>query len=172
MSRSDEVEAWAERVLGECGPPDLLINNAAVINRNAPLWDVPEEEFSQLIDVNVKGTVNVLRAFLPAMLERASGVIVNFSSGWGRSTAPEVAPYCASKWAIEGLTRALAAELPSGLAAVPVNPGIINTDMLECCFGTSASSFPDAGAWAERAVPFLLGLKPEDNGQPLSVPGQ
>jgi len=68
----------------------------------------------------VKGTANVIRYFVPDMVRRKSGVIVNFSSGWGRSTDAEVAPYCASKWAIEGLTQALSQELPSGMAAVPV----------------------------------------------------
>ena len=114
---------------------------------------------------------NVIRAFLPSMLTRGTGVIVNFSSGWGRSTSPEVAPYCATKWAIEGLTRALADELPRGMAAVPLNPGIINTEMLQSCFGPSASSYPDADAWARRAVPFLLRLGPKDNGKPLTAPG-
>ena len=88
------------------------MNNAATINRNAPLWKVPAEEFSRVIDVNVKGVVNVIRHLLPAMIERSHGVVVNFSSWWGRSGAAEVAPYCATKWAIEGLTRAMAAELP------------------------------------------------------------
>ena len=80
------------------------------------------------MDVNIKGTVNVIRHFVPAMVERRRGVIVNFSSGWGRSTRAEVAPYCATKWAIEGFTQALAQELPPGMAAVPLNPGIINTE--------------------------------------------
>ena len=96
-------------------------------------------------------------------------MIVNFSSEWGRSTSPEVAPYCATKWAVEGLTRALAQELPRGLAAVPVNPGIIDTDMLRSCFGDSAGHYPDPREWAETAVPFLLGLGPKDNGRPLSI---
>ncbi len=100
------VKAWADRVIAEHGPPDLLINNAALINRNAPLWAVPAAEFDHVIDVNIKGVVNVIRHFAPAMIARGSGVIANLSSGWGRSTAPEVAPYCATKWAIEGLTRA------------------------------------------------------------------
>src|SRR4029079_14412946 len=99
------------------------------------------------------------------------GVIVNISSGWGRSTAAEVAPYCASKWAVEGLTRALAQELPRGMAAVPLNPGIIDTDMLRTCFGGSAGNYPSPERWAEQAVPFLLGLGAKDNGQALTVPG-
>ena len=170
VSRDARVRAWAKRLLAG-GPPDLLVNNAALINHNAPLWKVPEEEFSRIVDVNIKGVVNVLRHFLPAMVERGRGVIVNISSGWGRSVAPEVAPYCATKWAVEGLTRALAEELPAGMVAVPLNPGIINTDMLYTCWGEGADNYPDAWAWAKRAVPMLLKLAPKDNGRPLSVPG-
>ncbi|NOX53152.1 MAG: SDR family oxidoreductase [Planctomycetes bacterium] len=165
------VRRWAEVVCGKLGPPDLLINNAAVINRNAPLWEVSAEEFSRVVDVNLKGVANVIRHFVPAMIERGRGVIVNVSSGWGRSTAPEVAPYCATKWAIEGLTQALAQELPPGMAAVPVNPGIIDTEMLRSCFGPSAASYPTPQRWARKAVPFLLSLSSRDNGHPLTVPG-
>jgi NAD(P)-dependent dehydrogenase (short-subunit alcohol dehydrogenase family) len=163
------VRAWAAKVLPG-GPPDLLLNNAATINRNAPLWKVPAEEFSCVVDVNIKGVVNVIRHFLSAMVERGNGVVVNFSSWWGREGAAEVAPYCATKWAIEGLTRALAAELPSGMAAIPVIPGIIDTEMLRSCFGADAADYPDPTAWAEKAVPFLLGLGPKDNGKPMEVP--
>jgi NAD(P)-dependent dehydrogenase (short-subunit alcohol dehydrogenase family) len=163
------VKAWAEKTVKDCGAPDLLLNNAAMINRNARLWEVPAEDFSRVIDVNIKGVTNVIRHFAPAMVARRSGVIVNFSSGWGRSTDAEVAPYCATKWAIEGLTQALAQELPEGMATVPLNPGIIDTDMLRSCFGDSASSYPSAQEWAQRAVPFLLKLGPRDNGQPLTV---
>ena len=170
VSHDAEVRTWAKRVLAG-GPADLLVNNAGVINRNAPLWKVPEEEFSRVIDVNIKGVVNVLRHFVPAMIERGQGVIVNMSSGWGRSVSPDVAPYCGTKWAIEGLTRAMAEELPAGLAAVPLNPGIINTDMLQTCWGDGANSYPDAASWARRAVPMLLRLGPKKNGQPLSVTG-
>lgn len=164
------VGAWARRVLADGGPPDLLINNAALINESRPLWEVPPDEFSRVIDVNLKGVFHVIRHFGPAMIERGRGVIVNFSSGWGRSTSSDVAPYCATKWGIEGLTRALAEELPAGMAAVPLNPGVIATDMLASCFGEGAAAYPTPEQWARQAVPFLLGLGPRDNGRPLSVP--
>ncbi len=164
-----QVKQWAERILASLGAPDLLLNNAALINRNAPLWQLTAEEFDPVIDVNIKGVANVLRHFLPAMVERKSGVVVNFSSGWGRSTAPEVAPYCATKYAMEGLTLALAQELPAGMAAIPMNPGIIDTDMLRSCFGGSAENYASPEEWAKRAVPFLLQLGPKDNGKSLSV---
>ena len=81
-----------------------------------------------------------------------------------------VGPYCATKWAIEGLTRALADDLPYGMAAIPLNPGIIHTDMLESCFGANAAAYPRAEQWAKKAVPFLLDLGQEDNGDPLTAP--
>ena len=169
VSDDAHVQAWAKSYLSAGGPPDLLVNNAGVINRNAPLWEVPADEASFVIDVNLKGVMNVVRHFVPAMIERGSGVIVNLSSGWGRSVSADVATYCATKWGIEGLTRALAEELPGNMAAVPLNPGVIHTEMLESCFGPQASTYPRPTEWARKAVPMLLGLGPKDNGQPLTV---
>ena len=170
VAEDGEVGTWATAVIERDGPPDLLINNAGLINANARLWEVPPEEFSELVDVNIKGVYHIIRHFVPAMLAAGRGVVVNFSSTWGRSTSPEVAPYCATKWAIEGLTRGLSQELPSGMAAVALNPGIIHTDMLESCFGSSASAYPSPHDWAQRAVPFILQIDGKDNGQPLTVP--
>jgi len=171
VASDEQVKAWATEIIANNEPPDLLLNNAAITNYSAPLWKVSSEEFSQVIDVNIKGTANVIRHFVPAMIARKSGIIVNFSSGWGRSTSPQVAPYCASKWAIEGLTRSLAQELPRGMAAIPLNPGIIHTDMLDICFGEEAASYTPVKEWVQKAVPFLLKLKPSDNGVPMTVPG-
>jgi NAD(P)-dependent dehydrogenase (short-subunit alcohol dehydrogenase family) len=171
VTSDSDVKSWAVEVIKKFGPPDLLLNNAAIINRNAPLWEVPAQEFSDVIDINIKGVTNVIRHFVPAMTRAGKGVIVNFSSGWGRSTSADVAPYCATKWAIEGLTQALSQEIPSGMAAIPLNPGIINTDMLQSCFGGSASAYSTPRQWAKRSVPFLLGLGPKDNGTQLTAPG-
>lgn len=170
VADNQQVKTWAEQVLSRHGVPDLLINNAAIINPLAPLWQIPVEEFDRLIDVNIKGVANVIRHFVPAMKEKNRGIIVNLSSGWGRSTSPEVASYCASKWAIEGLTRSLAQELPSGMAAIPLNPGIIHTDMLEICYGEEAAAYTAIKDWVKQAVPFLLKLSAKDNGMPLTVP--
>lgn len=164
-----QVGQWARYVLATMGPPDILINNAALTNNPAPLWEVPAAEFASLVDVNIKGTANVVRHLLPAMIERGRGVIINFSSGWGRGTAPNVAPYCATKWAIEGLTRALGQELPKGMAAVTMNPGIIDTDMLRRSFGDAAGEYESPTTWAERAVPLMLKVGPRNNGKAMTV---
>lgn len=164
------VQAWAAAVLQSHGAPGLLLNNAGIINANAALWQVPAAEFDAVVDINIKGVANVIRHFVPAMIAAGSGVIVNFSSGWGRAVSSEVAPYCATKWAIEGLTRALAQELPKGMAAVPLNPGIIDTHLLRSCFGDSAGHYAAPAQWAQGVVPFLLGLGAKDNGRPLTAP--
>ena len=165
------VREWADGLLADFGTPDLLINNAALINEPVPLWEIPPSDFADLMRVNVAGTHHVIGAFVPAMIAAGAGTVVNLSSGWGRSVSANVAPYCASKWAIEGLTRALAEELPAGLAAVPLNPGIIDTDMLRTTWGEGAGGFEGAQAWARRAAPYVLGLGPADNGRPATVPG-
>ncbi|MBX2837175.1 MAG: SDR family oxidoreductase [Gammaproteobacteria bacterium] len=169
LSDDDSVGGWIATVVSEFGVPDLVINNAATINENAPLWEVPYADFAQLMATNVNGVFSVVRHVVPSMLEKKSGVIANLSSGWGRSVAAEVASYCGSKWAIEGMTLALAQDLPAGMSAVPVNPGIINTDMLQSCFGASASQAPSPAQWAKKAAPFFLGLQAKHNGQSLSI---
>lgn len=169
VALDNKVALWAANVLEGDSAPDLLINNAGVMNRLAPLWELEDREFTKVIDVNVRGVANVIRHFVPPMVARKRGVIVNLSSGWGRSTSPEVAPYCASKFAIEGLTQALAQELPDGMAAVPLNPGVIDTDMLRSCWADDAGNYPKAEAWAKVAAPFILQLGPKDNGRSLSV---
>ena len=165
------MKSWASLCLTSHGVPDLILNNAGVINANARLWEIEAREFDEVMNTNLRGVANVIRHFVPSMVERKSGVIVNMSSGWGRSADAEVAPYCATKWAVEGLTQSLAQELPSGMAAVALNPGIINTDMLRSCFGGGATSYPSPEEWATVAVPFLLKIGAGDNGRPLTVPG-
>lgn len=170
VAEDNRVALWAEKTLAKHGAPDLLINNAALMNDLAPLWKISARDFDRLVDVNIKGVANVIRHFVPAMVGRGTGVIVNLSSGWGRSTSPRVAPYCASKYAVEGLTKALAEELPPGMAAVPLNPGTIDTAMLRLCWAEGAGESPKPQEWAEVAAPFILQLGAKDNGRSVSVP--
>ncbi|KAI7731362.1 hypothetical protein M8C21_025556 [Ambrosia artemisiifolia] len=162
---NSSVQELARVVMEKKGVPDII----GTINKNNRLWEVPEEEFNSVLDTNVKGIANMLRHFIPLMIEKKQGIIVNMSSGWGRSAAAQVAPYCASKWAVEGLTKSVAKELPSGMAAVALNPGVINTDMLASCFGASASLYQAPDSWAPKAADMILNLTMADNGSSLSV---
>lgn len=171
VTEPKKVELWAERVLTRHGAPDLLINNAGLLTPPAPLWKQNAADVARLFQVNLLGVVHVTQGFVPAMIERGQGVVVNLSSGWGRSVSGEFAPYCASKWGIEGLTRAMAEELPEPLAAVPLSPGVIDTAMLRQCYDDAAGDYPKPSAWAKVAASYLLQLGRKDNGQPLTVPG-
>lgn len=166
---NSSVEELARAVVEKKGVPDIIVNNAGTINRNNRIWEVPVEEFDAVIDTNIKGVANMLRHFIPLMIESKQGIIVNMSSGWGRSAAAQVAPYCASKWAVEGLTRSVAKELPSGMAIVALNPGVINTDMLASCFGSSAALYQTPESWAPKAATMILNLTMADNGASLTV---
>lgn len=123
------------------------------------------------MNVNVNGVVNVIRAFVPAMVERKSGVIINISSYWGRYGEKDLAPYCSSKFAIEGLTQSLAQELPKGMAAVALDPGgSIDTQMLRACAPDEVDSAPTPESWSRVAVPYMISIGPEDNGKSLTCP--
>ncbi|MCH5372511.1 MAG: SDR family NAD(P)-dependent oxidoreductase [Planctomycetes bacterium] len=172
VAEDSDVERWATAVVAERPAPDVIVNNAAIgQTKPAPLWKHTAEDFRRVLATNVEGQANVIRHFLPAMLRRRKGVIVNFSSGWGREVAAMQSLYCASKWAVEGMTRAFALELLPGMAAVTLHPGIINTPGLQGAFGQDAAQYPTPEQWAAIAVPYILQIRPSDNGKPLEVPG-
>ena len=164
-----DADAVTSRVYEQVGRVDALFHCGGVSQRSS-VAETRMEIQRRIMEINYFGAVALTRAVLPAMIARKTGLIINFSSGWGRTVEADVAPYCASKWAIEGLTQALAMELPEGLGAIALNPGVINTDMLQICFGESAAHYPSATRWAESAVPFILKLDHSDNGQALTVP--
>ncbi|MCP4849203.1 MAG: SDR family oxidoreductase [Verrucomicrobiaceae bacterium] len=170
ISNDASVATFARQVIDNLGTPDLLINNAALMNDPARLWEIPAVEFDRLTAVNINGIANVIRHFAGDMIRQGRGIIVNLSSGWGRSTSADVAPYCTSKWAVEGLTSALAQELPEGMAAISLNPGVIDTDMLRQCWGNEAASCQTPAQWAKTALPFLEKITAQDNGRQLTAP--
>lgn len=173
------VSKWAKEVASKMGIPSILINNAALINHPKVLWEVPTDEFADIMDTNVLGTVNMLRHFIPLMLQKKQGIIVNVSSGWGANGkitfSPDCegwgsfSPYCASKFAIEGLTQSLSQELPQGIIAVTLAPGTSNTDMLYKALPEEAAQYPTAEERAKIIVPYILNIKPSDSGKHLSL---
>ena len=175
VADEDSVRAFCDKAYKVTGTPNFLINNAAVMNTQAPLWEISGEEFDTLMQINVSGTVNMIRHTMPYFLKNDrsyKNIIVNLSSGWGRSTSPMVAPYCASKWAIEGLNQALSQEftIESNVATVALSPGVVNTDMLQICMGNAADSCITPIDWAKIAVPFILNLDHRNNGESLTLP--
>ena len=149
------------------GLPDIVLANAALINENNSLWNVSEDEFRKVMDANVVGVFLTLKNFIQRWEERGEGkpaVLIALSSGWGRSTSPDVATYCTSKWAVEGMMKALSQELPPQLSAVALNPGIINTEMLQRCFGSQAAHYDGPEEWSTRASRQILEFGRLENG--------
>ena len=170
VSDYESVIFWANRIIKSFGSPDFLLNNAGIMNDNRNLWEVSKRNFSEVVDTNIKGIFNTVKGYVPEMINQNRGIIVNFSSGWGRTTSPKVAPYCTSKWAVEGLTKSLAQELPKGLSAVALSPGVIDTDMLRLCWGNSASAHEKPETWAQRVAPYILKINSKDNGASITTP--
>jgi NAD(P)-dependent dehydrogenase (short-subunit alcohol dehydrogenase family) len=165
---SDPAQVRALR--DEIGAVDVLVNNAGVIHAPAPLTEIPLEEWERLFGVNVFGMVAVLQAFVPAMEERESGYAINLSSTWGRSAAAQQSPYCATKFAVEALSQALAQEVAPGVCVVAVNPGVVATDMLATCFGGDVSSYTPPAECAASLVRMMERMDPSWNGRSLTAP--
>ena len=153
------------------GVPDLLLNNAALINRNAPLWQVPADEFDRVVDVNIKGVANVIRHFVPAMIEARRGVIVNFSSGWGRSTSPEVAPVLRHEICHRGTDQGPGPGVAQGHGRRAAQPGHHQYRDAAKCIRRQRGLLSRSGRMGRRGRPFLLALGPADNGRSLSIAG-
>jgi len=171
VSDSQQVSSWANYILNKNRAPDLLINNASIVNKNEKLWKVTAQEFENIMNVNVNGVVNVIRAFVPAMVARKEGIIINMSSSWGREGEAELAPYCASKFAIEGITKSMALELPEGMAVVALDPGgSISTPMLYSCAPQYANESPTPEMWSHNAIQYILKITIDKNGDSLTCP--
>ena len=131
VSSAEAVEAAAARVLADLGVPDIVVANAGIIHR-APVQSMSEREWDEVIDVNLKGTFLVTRAFLPRMLDLGRGRFVAIGSISSTLGTPKQSAYCAAKWGTVGFVKALAEELRgTGLQAMCVMPGSVDTDMLK-----------------------------------------
>eukprot|EP01061_Rhynchopus_euleeides_P005377 TRINITY_DN14634_c0_g1_i1.p1 TRINITY_DN14634_c0_g1~~TRINITY_DN14634_c0_g1_i1.p1 ORF type:complete len:279 (+),score=102.65 TRINITY_DN14634_c0_g1_i1:76-837(+) len=177
---SEGIDAFASRVASVHGAPNVVINAVGVSAPPAAFEQMSAASFDSQIDTIVKGTANLCRGLLPLMksppLKQAQqgyeGVLVNFTSNWGRTTVGGHSALCAAKWAVEGLSKSVAQELPSHLACIPLNPGTINTRGLTELLGTERSSEAISTAeWAAAAMPFILSLGPRDTGRSLTCPG-
>ena len=131
VADSKAVEAASTRVLESVGVPTVVISNAGVVHR-ASIGSMTEEQWDDVVDVNLKGTFLVTRAFLPRMLELKRGRFVAIGSISSTLGTARQSAYCAAKWGTVGFIKSLAEELRgSGLQAMCVMPGAVATDMLQ-----------------------------------------
>lgn len=129
VTKSSEVNQTVKRVLEELGKIDILVNNAGIYPDEPPIYDMPEEFWDNMYNINVKGVFNCLKAVLPVMVKRKSGKVINLSSVTGPMVSvPHSSAYSSTKAAISGLTRALALELADyGINVNAMCPGYVKT---------------------------------------------
>ncbi len=129
ISNEAQVKSAADTIHSLCGGIDVLVNNAA-ISQIKLFSDITAEDWDRMFGVNVRGTFLVTKAFLPNMIRKKIGKIINISSIWGETGGSCEVHYSASKAAIIGFTKALAKELSlSGICVNCVAPGVIDTEM-------------------------------------------
>lgn len=130
ISDSQSVAAFAEQTLAARKSVDVLINNASILGPRVAIADYPAREWDEVIQTNVHGTFFLTKAFVPAMMSRGAGAVINVSSSVGRTGRKLWGAYAVSKFAVEGLTQVLAEELkPFNIRVNSVNPGPMATEM-------------------------------------------
>jgi NAD(P)-dependent dehydrogenase (short-subunit alcohol dehydrogenase family) len=129
VDSDQSVSGAVEAILKDNGPIDALVNNAGV-ERAGSVEELPLAEFRAAMETNYFGALRCIKAVVPAMRQRRSGCIINVTSVAGRIASPPLAPYTASKWALEALSEALAGEMKTfNVRVAIVEPGIIDTSM-------------------------------------------
>ncbi|HTJ71715.1 MAG TPA: SDR family NAD(P)-dependent oxidoreductase [Actinospica sp.] len=154
---ADVTDETALRELAdELGPIDILINSAGIVGPNKPLLETGADEWRGVFEVNVLGTVNMLRVFAPAMCERGWGRVVNFASMAGKDGNPDLSIYSATKAAVIGLTKSVGKELAtSGVLVNAIAPAVIATPMNE-------TTAPDVLARLASLIPMQRIGRPEE----------
>jgi 3-oxoacyl-[acyl-carrier protein] reductase len=131
VSQRGSVAEMAATVLAAYGRIDVLVNNAGIAGRTASLLDVTDEDWDEMMAVDLKSVYLCCQAVLPTMIERRSGAIVNVASVAGKEGNPNMVPYSTAKAGVIGLTKALAKEVAAfGIRVNAVAPAVIETEIL------------------------------------------
>jgi 2-dehydro-3-deoxy-L-rhamnonate dehydrogenase (NAD+) len=149
-------EAALRTIADEAGPVDVLINSAGILGANKPLLETTAEEWHRVFDINVLGTVNTMRTFVPGMCERGWGRVVNFASMAGKDGNPSLSVYSASKAAVIALTKSAGKELATtGVLVNAIAPAVIATPMND-------STAPGVLAHMASLIPMKRVGRPEE----------
>lgn len=166
----EQVRQWAKQVLKKFGSPDVLINNAAIAGRHMNFWELPAEEFNRVVDVDIKGTANTTRHFVPHMISSGKGIVCNVTSWVGRNNLAKLTATVTGKWGVEGFSRNLAKELPDPLVSFQLDPGVVLTPMNEKTMGPEELAKQITGEeWARTVCPAVLATDRSMNGKLLET---
>lgn len=181
VSNAKQVENWAKTIIDKYGSPQLLLLNAGVAADKVLIEDATIDVLDIIIDVNTKGPMYVIKYFIKSMKDndKIESKIVTISSASGRHGFEAMSPYCASKWAVEGLMQSVAKEIPKHMMCCAYDPGGIVTQMTVYLVPELKGNIAKAvqmGAiggqkWAQVCIPHILSLTGDQhNGQPIERP--
>jgi 3-oxoacyl-[acyl-carrier protein] reductase len=132
VTRAGDVDAAVGRVEGTWGRLDVLVNNAGITGRSFPIWELSDEDWQRVIDVDLTSVFLCCRAAVKVMLRQGGGRIVNIASIAGKEGNPTLVPYSTAKAGVIGLTKALAKEVATrGIFVNAVAPAVIGTELLK-----------------------------------------
>ena len=162
-----QVDSAVTQAIAQFGHVDVVVNNAGYGIAGA-IEEATEAEFMPVFETNLFGLIRVTRAFLPYLREQRSGHILNLSSIGGVTASPGWGYYQSTKFAVEGLSEALAAELaPLGIHVTIIEPGPFRTDFLGRSGTEAALRIPDYDATAGNARRYLDDQNGKQPGDPL-----
>jgi NAD(P)-dependent dehydrogenase (short-subunit alcohol dehydrogenase family) len=162
VADSGAVAAMVERVRADLGPVEVLVCNAAHMVMGA-IDEIGPDAFWKVIDTNLTGTFNCIRACAPAMADTGFGRIVTVASGWGVTGWPRASAYSASKAGLISMTRAVARELgPRGITANAIAPGVVDTPQLDVDAGDAGVTPAQIRARYGAEVPLGRVGRPEE----------
>ncbi len=167
ISQPSDVRELADRTLDHFGRVDVLVNNSGVGGVSAPLWEIDPPDWQATFDVNVTGTYLCCRAFLPSMIDRRSGSVIVIGSMTGKRPLWGRTPYAASKMALVGMVRTLAAETGRyGIRVNLISPGAVEGERIEWVIRQQAEgrgiSVEEARLELQNAAPLERFVPPGD----------
>lgn len=149
-------EAAIRDLLARIGPVDVLVNSAGIVGPNLPLVDTTSDQWRRVLEVNVLGTVAMMRACIPGMAQRGWGRVINFASMAGKDGNPNLSIYSASKAAVIAMTKSAGKELATtGVLVNAIAPAVIATPMND-------ATEPDVLAHITGLIPMRRVGKPEE----------
>lgn len=162
VTKPDQIDAAVAAAVEEYGTVDVLVNNAGLASVGA-VEELEDDALRELMDVMFFSTITLVQAVLPGMRERRQGAVVQISSMGGQLSMPGFGAYSAAKYALEGISDALAAEVaPYGIKVLIVEPGAFATS-----FGSArAQVSPDSGHYDETVGPIRQAVDGMDGSQP------
>lgn len=172
VTKWDSCREVADKVLAKHGQIDILVTNAGV-SKSVPITELDEAEWDRVHNVNIKGVFFSCKSVIPHMISRRYGKIVTISSMVGKEGIPLFSHYCASKFAVIGLTQSLAKELaPHNINVNAVCPGVVRTPLWDPLLQQLAANkgITEAEAWGEfvGGIPFARPQEPQDIGEAVA----